>query len=92
MLLQQGGFWTGHGPDRTRYAPFQSYGSKLKEEGKFQGYQKMITRRVALKDVVQQGFEELLNNKDKHVKIMISPKAFDENSLLAVKSQVSGRA
>lgn len=33
----------------------------------------MVTRRVALEEVVQQGFEELINNKDKHVKILITP-------------------
>ena len=42
--------------------------------GKFQGYERMITRRINLEDVVSKGFEELINNKDEHIKILISPR------------------
>jgi threonine dehydrogenase-like Zn-dependent dehydrogenase len=42
--------------------------------GRFQGYEKMVTSRVSLEDVVAGGFEELVNNKDDHIKILISPK------------------
>lgn len=34
----------------------------------------MVTSRIALEDTVSKGFEELVNNKDEHVKILISPK------------------
>ncbi|KAJ9637944.1 hypothetical protein H2204_004534 [Knufia peltigerae] len=43
-------------------------------EGKLEGYEKMVTSRVALEDVVAKGFEELVNNRDDQVKILISPK------------------
>lgn len=33
----------------------------------------MITSRIHLSDVVEKGFRELLENKDKHVKILVSP-------------------
>lgn len=31
----------------------------------------MITSRIPLKEAVTQGFDELINNKDEHIKIMI---------------------
>lgn len=34
----------------------------------------MITSRIHLDDVVNLGFEELLQNKDNHVKILVTPK------------------
>jgi (R,R)-butanediol dehydrogenase/meso-butanediol dehydrogenase/diacetyl reductase len=34
----------------------------------------MVTSRVALEDVVEKGFEELVNNRDNQIKILISPK------------------
>ena len=34
----------------------------------------MITGRIGLEDVVTQGFDQLLNRKDDHIKILISPK------------------
>jgi len=42
--------------------------------GKFKGFEKLVTARIALEDVVEQGFEELVNNKDDHVKILVTPK------------------
>jgi (R,R)-butanediol dehydrogenase/meso-butanediol dehydrogenase/diacetyl reductase len=33
-----------------------------------------VTARIALDDVVQKGFEELINHKDDYVKIMVTPK------------------
>jgi hypothetical protein len=45
--------------------------------GKFTGLEKMITRRVGLEDIVRDGFEELIHNKDEHIKILISPKMKD---------------
>lgn len=48
--------------------------------GKFTNLHKMVTRRVGLVDVVEQGFEELINHKDEHVKILISPKAETSSS------------
>ena len=34
----------------------------------------MVTARIGLDDVVQKGFEQLIQNKDQHVKILVSPK------------------
>lgn len=47
---------------------------KEKETGKFKGIAKMITSRILLEDVVTKGFEELMTNKDDHVKIMVTPR------------------
>ncbi len=38
------------------------------------GYKQMVTSRIALEDLVIHGFDELINHKDDHVKILISPK------------------
>lgn len=43
-------------------------------EGKFAGVEKMITSRIAVDDIAKLGFEELINNKDQHVKIVATPK------------------
>lgn len=42
--------------------------------GKFHGVEKMITSRILLQDLREKGFEELVNNKDQHVKIVVTPK------------------
>ena len=42
--------------------------------GKLKGYEKMVTGRISVEDIVEKGFKELINNKDKHIKIMVSPK------------------
>lgn len=34
----------------------------------------MVTSRISLEDVVAKGFEELVNHRDDHIKILISPK------------------
>ena len=47
---------------------------KMMAEGKLKGYEKMVTGRIGLEEVVEKGFEELVNNKDKHIKIMVSPR------------------
>ncbi|KAK4934303.1 hypothetical protein LTR10_024388 [Elasticomyces elasticus] len=46
----------------------------LMAQGRFKGYDKMVTSRIPLEDVVAKGFEELVNNRDEHIKILISPK------------------
>lgn len=48
--------------------------------GKLKGYKKMFTSRIVVDDIVQDGFEELVNNKQKHVKVLVSPRGL---SLLA---------
>ena len=42
--------------------------------GKYDGYEGMVTSRIPLEDVVAKGFEELINNKDEHIKILVTPK------------------
>jgi threonine dehydrogenase-like Zn-dependent dehydrogenase len=42
--------------------------------GELKGFEKMVTSRIALEDVVDKGLLELINNKDEQVKILISPK------------------
>jgi hypothetical protein len=34
----------------------------------------MVTSRISLEDVVTKGFKELIENKDEHVKILVTPK------------------
>ncbi|KXT05989.1 hypothetical protein AC578_308 [Pseudocercospora eumusae] len=43
--------------------------------GKLKGYEKMITGRIALDDIVEKGFKELINNKDEHIKILVQPRS-----------------
>jgi (R,R)-butanediol dehydrogenase / meso-butanediol dehydrogenase / diacetyl reductase len=38
----------------------------------------MVTSRIILNDVVTKGFEELIHNKNKHVKILIRPDSLEE--------------
>ncbi len=35
--------------------------------------EKLITGRIALKDIMEQGFYELINNKDRNIKILVHP-------------------
>jgi (R,R)-butanediol dehydrogenase / meso-butanediol dehydrogenase / diacetyl reductase len=35
----------------------------------------MITGKIALDDIIDKGFEELVNNKDAHIKILVTPSA-----------------
>jgi (R,R)-butanediol dehydrogenase/meso-butanediol dehydrogenase/diacetyl reductase len=44
----------------------------LVEDGRIDA-PKMITKEVQLEDVVEEGFEELVKNKDKHIKILVTP-------------------
>ncbi|KAH7928019.1 alcohol dehydrogenase GroES domain protein [Leucogyrophana mollusca] len=41
--------------------------------GRFAGLEGLITGKVALDDVVEKGFNALINDKDSHVKILIHP-------------------
>lgn len=42
--------------------------------GRISGYEKMVTGRISVEDIVAKGFEELVNNKDEHIKIMVTPR------------------
>ncbi|PGH05242.1 hypothetical protein AJ79_06853 [Helicocarpus griseus UAMH5409] len=42
--------------------------------GRFEGVERMITRRVPLEDIVDKGFKELTQNLGDHIKIMATPK------------------
>ncbi len=33
----------------------------------------LVTSRISLSDIVEQGFEELVANRDRHVKILVKP-------------------
>ncbi|OQU97386.1 hypothetical protein CLAIMM_03320 [Cladophialophora immunda] len=47
---------------------------ELVRNDKFPAYKQMVTKRIALEDLVSSGLEELINHKDDHIKILISPK------------------
>jgi hypothetical protein len=34
----------------------------------------MVTSRIALEDVVHKSFDELVSNKDDHIKILVTPR------------------
>lgn len=34
----------------------------------------MVTARISLEDVIEKGFKELIQNKDSHIKILVTPK------------------
>ena len=42
--------------------------------GKFAGVEGMITGRIALGELVERGFEELVRNREGHVKILVTPR------------------
>jgi len=42
--------------------------------GKFKGAEQMVTARIALEDVKERGFEQLVKHKDEHIKILATPK------------------
>lgn len=44
----------------------------MKEE--FDGIEKMVTSRIALEDIVEHGFEALVHEKEKHIKILVTPR------------------
>lgn len=44
-------------------------------EGKFLGYEKMVTSRIALPDITEKGFKQLIENKDQHIKILVTPRS-----------------
>lgn len=45
---------------------------QLLAEGKLVGYEKLVTGRIPLEDIVEKGFKELIHNKDEHIKILVS--------------------
>lgn len=46
-------------------------------EGRFPGIEKTITGMVNIDEAVEKGFKALVNDKEKHVKILVSPKAVE---------------
>lgn len=40
--------------------------------GKFKGAEKMITSRIYIDDISKKGLEELVTNKDEHIKILVT--------------------
>lgn len=42
-------------------------------EGKFKGLESMITSKIHIDDIVEKGFDELITNKDQHIKILVTP-------------------
>ena len=41
--------------------------------GKFKGYEKMVTSRIGLADIDAEGFAALIEHKDDHIKILVTP-------------------
>ena len=42
-------------------------------KGKFSGFETMVTSRIALPDITDKGFKQLIENKDQHIKILVTP-------------------
>lgn len=47
--------------------------AQLMADGRLKGYKGMVTSRIFLEDVVDKGLEQLVNHKDDHIKILITP-------------------
>ncbi|KAM3423186.1 hypothetical protein BST61_g636 [Cercospora zeina] len=45
----------------------------LMASGRLSGYERLITGRIGLDEIVEKGFEELVNRKDEHIKILVKP-------------------
>lgn len=45
----------------------------IRDVGKFKGLERMVTSRIHIDDAAEKGFEELVNNKDQHIKILVTP-------------------
>jgi threonine dehydrogenase-like Zn-dependent dehydrogenase len=41
--------------------------------GKFKGIETMVTSRIHIDDITEKGFNELMTNKDQHIKILVTP-------------------
>jgi hypothetical protein len=44
----------------------------IHELGKFNGVEKMVTSRIHIDEISTKGFEELVTNKDQHIKILVT--------------------
>ncbi|KAK9382795.1 chaperonin 10-like protein [Kockiozyma suomiensis] len=42
-------------------------------DGRLKGFEKMITARIPMEDTVSVGYDGLINNKEKHIKILCTP-------------------
>ena len=42
-------------------------------QGRFEGFEKMVTGRIGLPDITDKGFKQLIENKDQHIKILVTP-------------------
>ncbi|KAJ9615419.1 hypothetical protein H2200_001494 [Cladophialophora chaetospira] len=52
---------------------FREVVERLGQE-KYPGYERMVTGRICLDDIVPKGFKALIENKDTHIKIFVTPK------------------
>jgi len=43
-------------------------------KGSFKGFENMVTSRIKLVDIAKDGFEALVERKDEHIKILVTPK------------------
>lgn len=43
--------------------------------GRFKNLQTMVTSKIHIDDIVSKGFDELVANRDQHVKILVRPHA-----------------
>lgn len=41
-------------------------------EGRFKGLETMVTGKIHVDDIVSKGFDELVSNKDHHIKILVT--------------------
>jgi (R,R)-butanediol dehydrogenase/meso-butanediol dehydrogenase/diacetyl reductase len=46
---------------------------KLLQDGKIDNVQQYITGKIAVEDVVEEGFKQLIHNKEENVKILVHP-------------------
>lgn len=42
-------------------------------KGRFKNLDTMVTSKIYIDDIVSKGFDELVTNRDQHVKILVTP-------------------
>lgn len=53
---------------------FSEPGLTLSVSGKFHGVEKMISRRLPLEEIVEKGFQALVDSPEEYIKIIATPK------------------
>lgn len=64
-------FAAGKSESRTHLELYLLWLTELK--GRFEGLETMVTSKIHIDDIMSKGFDELITNRDQHVKILVTP-------------------